>query len=237
MESSGTGELGGPTAETEAIAWLRAVGEASSPGQIRAANERFVERTHMWFAPPMASTDPDDVRAAARANQALYLMRIAQLEPAAVAQLYRDVADLESLERLADGEVDGRDVIRVRMFEPPSEFGGHTLQVVLLLDERTGAPVGMENEDGTLRTVFVSAKRASGLDDEPVSCGSSELPPCELLRGEGSTAASADRIAKRVSVPVDPTPAPEGGEHQVANAPALDGAAPLGDLAPVPVAR
>lgn len=203
--------------ESEALAWLRAADAASGPEDLREANLRFVERTHMFFTPPSAGGRLGEP-AAARALQLLYLLRIARLEPAAVAQLYRDVIDLEDLQRLEDGRVEGRDVIRLRLFDPPTGPGGDTLASVLLLDERTGEPIGMESTSGGVRELFETPTRTSAVGAKPVSCGTAELPPCELLRGEGPIAGAADRIATRVGAPVDPTPGLDSGA--VGNEPA-----------------
>jgi hypothetical protein len=219
MESSGDDPFGMDlaTVESEALAWLSAVGSADDTAAVRAADKRFAERTRMWFGPPMDSTVKAVQDSAAGAMQVLYLLRIAQVQPDAVAQLYRDVADLRTLERLDDATVDGRDVIRLRLFEPP-KLGGDTLETILLLDAETGAPVGTQNESGTRTSSFEPARRTGTVGDDPASCGSDPLPPCTLLRGEGPLADAAKQLANRVAQPIDPTPAPELGDNQVGNA-------------------
>jgi hypothetical protein len=202
--------------ESEALAWLRAVEEADGARQLHQANLRFAARTSMWFSPPTAPGDDAQRRSATGAMQVLYLLRIAQVDPQAVAQLYRDVADLQSLERLEDGRVDERRVLRLRLFDAP-KLGGVSLENVLLLDAETGAPVGSESEDGSLRTTFEPARRAGAFGEDPQTCGSGAQPPCELLRGEGPVAAAADRVASRVDQPLDPTPGPITDGQDVGN--------------------
>ena len=223
--------------ETEALAWLRAVDAADSNAELRAANERFVESTHMWFSPPTAGSQRlGEDSAASRAMQALYLLRIARLQPEAVAQLYRDVIDLDSLERLEDGTLDGEKVLRLRLFDPPTDEGGDTLASVLLLDAATGEPLGVESTTGSVRELFAAPTRTNAVGADPGTCGDDPLPPCELLRGEGPIAARADAIAKRLAQPLDPTPGDiELDGNEVASAEVVTGgdvsgsaAAPVG---------
>jgi hypothetical protein len=204
--------------ETEALAWLKAVNGAQQPSDLHAANERFVERTHMWFAPPAQDPTLGEERAAARSMQLLYLLRIARLEPDAVAQLYRDVIDIDDLVRLENGTVDGREVVRLRLFNPPKgPEGEQQIPSVLLLDAVTGEPIGMEATDGTSRELFSAPRRTAAVGAEAISCGHGEQPPCELLRGEGPIVAKANAIAAKVGQPIDATPGPVAAGEDVGN--------------------
>jgi hypothetical protein len=187
--------LAPPSTESSAIRWLQAVGESDDPEQLRAATEQFQRDTrHMLARPVDPSADTDSHHAA---NMVLYLMRVARLEPTAVGQLYRDVADLDSLTRLDDGTVDGRPVMRVQLYPGTVVPELDMMESVLLLDEQTGAPVGIENEDGTRRTLFDEPVRVAAVGVDPVSCGAGPQPPCELLEGRGPIVAAADELAAR----------------------------------------
>lgn len=190
------GTYPGMSAEVETLRWLATVERAADPAQLRAANERFLEQTRMTFTPPAAPGS--DAVANARALQVLYLLRVAQVRPDASAQLYRDVLDLETLERLPGRTLDGRPVIRLQLFEPPSlDQGGDTLENVLLLDPETGVPLGTENRSGDRRTRFEQPARVAEVGAAARTCGSAALPPCSLLEGTGPVAALAARRSMR----------------------------------------